>query len=362
MEKLKLDLGEKSSFIYIGSGLLDHKELVQQYVTGNSVFIVTNDIIAPMYLDRMKSVFAGRQVDYHILPDGEALKSLESCGKIVENLLLGRHNRATTLVALGGGVVGDITGFVAATYQRGVDFIQVPTTLLAQVDSSVGGKTAVNHPLGKNMIGVFHQPKAVLIDTDLLKTLPPRELSAGLAEVIKHGALADQDYFAWIEKEMSSLLALKPGVMAKGIRRSCEIKAAIVASDEKEKGPRALLNLGHTFGHAIEQSLGYGNWLHGEAVGAGLVMAADLSHRLGRINIDAARRIKRLVRAAHLPVAPPPELDVDAFLTSMAVDKKATDQGIRFILLNAIGEAEIVSGVDSEVLKETLLAGDRLAE
>jgi 3-dehydroquinate synthase len=361
MEHIELPLADNAYTISIGRELLDQRGLLDEHIAGNSVFIVTNETVAPLYLDKLQSALQNYRVSTHILPDGEAYKNLTSYEAIMKDLLAGRQNRSTTMIALGGGVVGDIAGFAAATYQRGVDFIQVPTTLLAQVDSSVGGKTAVNHALGKNMIGAFYQPRAVYIDTQTLTTLPDRELSAGLAEVIKHGALADADYFSWIEQNMNGLLAIEPDVMATAIRKSCEIKASIVAEDEKEQGRRALLNLGHTFGHAIEQLMGYGNWLHGEAVGTGLVMAADLSYRLKRIPLESAQRVKQLVSAAGLPVAPPEHLSVDDYLDSMAVDKKATDQGVRFILLNALGDAELVSNVDTGALCETLQAGEQLA-
>ena len=362
METVELDLGDNAYSIYIGVGILDNGDFLSEKVSGSNVFIVTNESIAPLYLESVEQAFRRCRVDTYVLPDGESYKNLASCEAIFGELLSKRHNRSTTLVALGGGVVGDVTGFVAATYQRGVDFLQIPTTLLAQVDSSVGGKTAVNHPLGKNMIGAFHQPKSVYIDINTLKSLPARELSAGFAEVIKHGALADSDYFSWIEKHMAELLEIDVGVITEAVRRSCQIKASIVAQDEKEAGLRALLNLGHTFGHAIEHSMGYGSWLHGEAVGTGLVMAADLSARLDRISPRSAARVKRVVSAAGLPTKPPPELTADEFLRSMLVDKKATDSGLRFILLNEIGTAELVEGVDESVLRETLEAGEKLAE
>jgi len=362
MEIVNLDLGEHAYSIHIGAGLLNDATLLNQEVTGASVFIVTTESIAPLYLAKLQEAFRERHVDTFVLPDGESHKNLSSYESIVGALLTKRHNRATTLVALGGGVIGDVTGYVAATYQRGVNFIQVPTTLLAQVDSSVGGKTAVNHPLGKNMIGAFYQPKAVYIDTETLQTLPERELSAGLSEVIKHGVLADGEYFSWIEQEMNDLRSLQPEKMAEAIRRSCEIKGSIVAQDEKERDIRALLNLGHTFGHAIEHSMGYGAWLHGEAVGTGLVMAADLSWRLGRIAGSDAKRIKDVVASAGLPTCPPLTLSVDDFLESMQVDKKTTDDGLRFILINDIGEAELVSDVDDAKLRETLSAQESLAE
>ena len=270
-------------------------------------------------------------------------------------------DEAVGFVNVGGGVVGDTAGFAAATYQRGVAFIQIPTTLLSQVDSSVGGKTAVNHELGKNMIGAFHQPVAVYIDIESLKTLPKRELVAGLAEVIKHGVLADEEYFSWIEQNIDDLLSLEFGTITEAVRRSCEIKAKIVSEDETEKGVRALLNFGHTFGHAIENGLGYGEWLHGEAVAAGMVMAADLSHRLGMCDRREARRLKALLAKAGLPTAPPAGL-VNQFIELMSRDKKVSDQGIRFVLMEAIGRTKLVEGVDRSKLQETLNAGDHLLD
>lgn len=363
MTRIRVELGEQAYNIHIDPAIGAQAADIRGCVMGNGVLIVTNETIAPLYLERTRDLFAGMgtgmKVDAHILPDGESYKTLGSYEAIIRDLLASRHNRNTTLVALGGGVVGDITGFVAATYQRGVNFIQMPTTLLAQVDSSVGGKTAVNHPLGKNMIGAFYQPVGVFIDTSTLTTLPARELSAGLAEVIKHGALADDAYFGWIETNIEALLALDPATVSRAIARSCEIKAEVVAVDERESGRRALLNLGHTFGHALEQTLGYGVWLHGEAVGTGLVMAADLSVRLGRLGLDDALRIKRLVAAAGLPVTPP-QTSAETLLDAMAIDKKATDQGIRFVLLDGIGDAVLVDDVDHSVLLETLDAGPRL--
>ncbi len=359
MTRIRVELGEHAYDIHIDSDLSAQAADIRECVTGNGVMIVTNETVAPLYLARTKDIFEGMKVDTHILPDGESYKTLASYELIIRDLLATRHNRNTTLVALGGGVVGDITGFVAATYQRGVNFIQMPTTLLAQVDSSVGGKTAVNHPLGKNMIGAFYQPGGVFIDTSTLSTLPARELSAGLAEVIKHGALADVDYFDWIEANIGALMAQDSVAMAHAVARSCEIKSEIVADDERETGRRALLNLGHTFGHALEQTLGYGVWLHGEAVGTGLVMAADLSVRLGRLDIYSGLRIRKLVAAAGLPVAPP-QISAESLLEAMAIDKKATDQGIRFVLLNGIGDAAMVANVDRAMLMATLGAGQRL--
>lgn len=359
METVQLDLGEKSYPIFIGEGLLSDAQLLTSQVRGGEALVVTNETIAPLFLDTLLKSLPGLKVDSVCLPDGEEFKTLASFERVLGELLTRGHKRSTTVIALGGGVVGDTAGFAAASYQRGVDFIQVPTTLLAQVDSSVGGKTAVNHPLGKNMIGAFHQPRAVVIDTATLKALPDRELSAGLAEVIKHGALGDAAYLSEVEALMASLRARDPAALAQVIRRSCEIKAAIVSADEREGGVRALLNFGHTFGHAIETAMGYGQWLHGEAVGAGMVMAADLSVRLGQLKLEEGQRLKRIIEAAGLPVAPPAGLG-NRFMELMARDKKATDEGIRFILLRGLGSAEIVADVAPNLLAETINAGDAL--
>lgn len=353
MKIVELELGADSYCIHIGNNLLDQRELVRGLVKGNSAFVVTNETIAPLLLDRLICHLDGFRVDTIALPDGEQYKTLATLDSILTRLLEREHKRSTTIFALGGGVVGDTAGFAAACYQRGVSFVQVPTTLLAQVDSSVGGKTAVNHPLGKNMIGAFYQPDAVLIDTTTLVTLPDRELRAGLAEIIKHGALADARYFDRIEATIDGLLARDPLLLEEIITRSCEIKAAVVASDEKETGRRALLNLGHTFGHAIENALGYGTWLHGEAVAAGMVMAADLSARLGHLPAADARRLAALIARAGLPVAPPDEVR-DKMLGLMARDKKATESGLTFILLRSLGEAFIESRVDPDALLETI--------
>jgi 3-dehydroquinate synthase len=288
-----------------------------------------------------------------VLPDGEEYKNWETLNLVFDALLRNRCERKTTLIALGGGVIGDITGFAAACYQRGVPFIQVPTTLLAQVDSSVGGKTGINHPLGKNMIGAFHQPKLVLADTDTLETLPARELSAGLAEVIKYGLIRDAEFFAWLEANMEALLALEPAAVSRAIYRSCEIKAQVVAADERESGVRALLNLGHTFGHAIEAGMGYGTWLHGEAVGAGMMMAADLSRRMGLISVPDVERARALIRRAGLPEVAP-DLGVEKYIEYMGVDKKVEAGKIRFVLLRRIGEAFVTGDVPETALQETL--------
>jgi 3-dehydroquinate synthase len=288
------------------------------------------------------------------LPDGEEFKTWEVLQKIFDGLLENSADRKTTLVALGGGVIGDMTGFAAACYMRGIKFIQVPTTLLSQVDSSVGGKTGINHPLGKNMVGAFHQPQAVIADLDTLKTLPPEELAAGLAEVIKHGAIADSDFLSWIEKNQDALNNCDPAAMEHAVRRSCEIKSQVVAQDEKEGGIRAILNFGHTFGHAIEAGMGYGSWLHGQAVGCGMVMAADLSVRVGLLSEAEASRLKKIIEALHLPTQPP-KLGVDRFMELMSVDKKAESGEVRYILLNGLGQAKIQT-VDDDLVIQTLIA------
>jgi 3-dehydroquinate synthase len=354
MQSLTVDLGERSYPIFIGRGLLDEPDRFSPHIRGQRVMIVTNDTVAPLYLDRLRRTLAGFRVDSVILPDGEAYKTLETLNLIYTALLEGRFDRGATLVALGGGVVGDITGFAAASYQRGVDFIQVPTTLLSQVDSSVGGKTGVNHPLGKNMIGAFHQPRCVVIDTDTLNTLPDRELRAGIAEVIKYGLICDRPFFEWLEQHMHRLLARDPDTLAYAIYRSCEDKARVVAEDEREGGRRAILNLGHTFGHAIETGMGYGVWLHGEGVAAGMVMAARMSRRLGWIGAEELDRIDRLIRSAGLPVEPPRELSAQRFAELMSVDKKVLNGQLRLVLLKTIGDAVVTGEFDPAALDATL--------
>ncbi len=353
MQELKVDLGDRSYPIYVGDHLFQKVDIAGA-IRGKQVMIVTNETIAPLYLNALRDQLSGLQVDEVILPDGESFKTLETLNLIFDALLQMRHNRTTTLIALGGGVIGDMTGFAAASYQRGVDFIQIPTTLLSQVDSSVGGKTGVNHPLGKNMIGAFYQPKAVLADTDVLKTLPERELAAGLAEVIKYGLIYDVEFLAWLEKNIEGLNDCDPELMAYAIKRSCEIKAEVVAQDEREGGIRAILNLGHTFGHAIETDQGYGNWLHGEAVGAGMWMAADLSMRLGWLDPADLARVETLLRRAKLPIAPPADMTPDRFIELMSVDKKVLDGQIRLVLLQTLGEAFVTSDVDPQALIATL--------
>lgn len=351
---LSVDLGERSYPIFIGEGLLGRADVLEPYVPGNTVMIVTNETIAPLYLAQAQAMLPNKRVDTVILPDGEQFKNLDVLNQIFDALLEKRHNRKTTLVALGGGVIGDMTGFAAAAYQRGVNFIQIPTTLLSQVDSSVGGKTGVNHALGKNMIGAFHQPLAVIADTQSLNTLDDRELAAGIAEVIKYGLLGDAEFFDWLEANMDKLLARDPAALGYAIHRSCENKARIVAADEKEAGQRALLNLGHTFGHAIETQAGYGTWLHGEAVGCGMHMAADLSARLGWIDETAKQRTFALIEQANLPAKPPANMAPADFIEKMAVDKKNVDGALRLILMKAIGSTVVTEDFDKAALNATL--------
>lgn len=352
MERIVVTLGERSYPITIASGLFNEPASFLPLKSGEQVMLVTNETLAPLYLDKVRGVLeqAGVNVDSVILPDGEQYKSLAVLDTVFTALLQKPHGRDTTLVALGGGVVGDLTGFAAASYQRGVRFIQVPTTLLSQVDSSVGGKTAVNHPLGKNMIGAFYQPASVVVDLDCLKTLPPRELASGLAEVIKYGIILDGAFFNWLEENLDALLRLDGPAMAYCIRRCCELKAEVVAADERETGLRALLNLGHTFGHAIEAEMGYGNWLHGEAVGAGMVMAARTSERLGQFSSAETQRIITLLTRAGLPVNGPREMSAQAYLPHMLRDKKVLAGEMRLILPLAIGKSEVRSGVSHELV------------
>ena len=351
---LTVELGERSYPIHIGPDLIDRAELYAPGIHGRQVMVVSNETVAPLYLDRVTAALSGFDVAHCILPDGEQFKTLDVLDRIYTALLEHRFDRRCTLVALGGGVIGDMAGFAAASYQRGVDFLQVPTTLLSQVDSSVGGKTGVNHRLGKNMIGAFHQPRCVIADTASLATLPDRELSAGLAEVIKYGLIDDAGFFAWLEEAMPDLRARNPDALAYAIERSCADKAAVVAADEREAGRRALLNLGHTFGHAIETGMGYGAWLHGEAVGAGMCMAATMSAELGWIDGRTVDRVRRLVAAAGLPTDPPPALTGERFRQLMAVDKKVMDGRLRLVLLHGIGEAVISGDFDPDALGRTL--------
>jgi 3-dehydroquinate synthase len=354
MRTLTVDLGERTYPIFIGTDLVGDAELYRPYVHGRQVMIVSNETVAPLYLDKVQEALGDYRVASVILPDGEQYKNLETLDRIYTALLQQRFDRRCTLVALGGGVVGDMAGYAAASYQRGVNFIQVPTTLLSQVDSSVGGKTGVNHALGKNMIGAFHQPQCVIADTSTLSTLPDRELSAGLAEVIKYGLINDAGFFAWLEQNMAQLVARDPAALAFAIERSCADKAAVVAADEREAGQRALLNLGHTFGHAIETGMGYGQWLHGEAVGAGMCMAARMSAELGWMDSAAVARIETLIATAGLPTRPPAEIAAERFLELMAVDKKVMDGQMRLVLMRAVGESVITADFDATALRRTL--------
>ena len=355
---LNVDLGERSYPIYIGSGLLAQAELITRHILGQSALIVSNDTVAPLYLEAVQQALDSKQIrqDKVILADGEQHKTMASVETILDLLMTNRHDRRSTIIALGGGVIGDIAGFAASIYQRGVNFIQIPTTLLSQVDSSVGGKTGVNHPLGKNMIGAFYQPQCVVADIDSLHTLPPRELSAGLAEVIKYGLICDAGFFDWLEVNIDGLLAGDNDLLAQAILVSCQNKARVVELDEREGGLRAILNLGHSFGHAIETTMGYGNWLHGEAVAAGMVMAIDLSIREGSIDEQVRQRGVALLKQAGLPVNPPPEMTVEQFLDAMAIDKKNVDGKIKLVLLRALGEAFITDTYSHDKLLQTLTA------
>ena len=358
MASIRVALGERSYDIEVGTGLIDDPGRYRPHLAGGKVALVSNAVVAPLYLARVSSALksAGAEVIEVVLPDGEEQKTWQTLNLVFDALLAAQCDRHTTIVALGGGVVGDIAGFAAAVYQRGIPFIQVPTTLLAQVDSSVGGKTAVNHPRGKNMVGAFHQPRAVLADVATLETLPLRELRAGLAEVIKHGAIRDPVFFDWLEVNLERLLAREPDALVHAVIRSCEIKGEIVGQDERETGLRAILNFGHTFGHAIESGLGYGHWVHGEAVGAGMVMAADLSARTGMISATESTRIRALVARAGLPVAGPSGLTADRYLELMAVDKKAAAGKIRFVLLEKPGSAVVRADIPEREVRATLRA------
>ncbi|HNV87640.1 MAG TPA: 3-dehydroquinate synthase [Methylotenera sp.] len=357
MQTLQVALGARAYPINIGSGLIQNADLILPYLKRKQVAVVTNSTVAPLYLEKLAKPLrdAGVSVIEIILPDGEAYKNSDTLNLIYDALLKNRCERSTTLIALGGGVIGDLTGYAAATYLRGVPFIQIPTTLLSQVDSSVGGKTGINHPLGKNMIGAFYQPKLVLADIDTLQTLPQRELSAGVAEVIKYGLIRDADFFDWLEINIDKLMALDEAVTMYAIYRSCQNKAEVVAADEHETGERALLNLGHTFGHAIENAMGYGVWLHGEAVAAGTMLAADLSRRMGWLSDAEIQRMHALLTAARLPMQAP-NLGVDRYLSLMQSDKKVADGKIRLVLQQGIGKAVITSDYDANKLRETLEA------
>jgi 3-dehydroquinate synthase len=352
MISLKVNLGERSYPICIGKNLLDHHELLTQHIPGNSALIISDENVAPLYMEKVETALEGLKYTSLVLPAGEEYKNLQTLNTIYDCLLNNKFDRNTTLIALGGGVIGDITGFAAASYQRGVHFIQIPTTLLAQVDSSVGGKTGVNHALGKNMIGAFYQPNAVIADTTTLNTLEDRELSSGLAEIIKYGLIRDAKFLGWLESYIDHLLERDPDALAYAIERSCRNKAEIVAADERECGPRALLNFGHTFGHAIETGMGYGSWLHGEAVSSGMVMAARLSEKMGWIKPHDVERVVDILERAHLPITAPDKMTPDRFTQLMALDKKVKDGVLSLVLLKSIGTAVI----SSDYLQDDLLA------
>ncbi|MDD2947110.1 MAG: 3-dehydroquinate synthase [Acinetobacter sp.] len=361
MQTLHVELGDRRYPIFIGSDL-NPQSLLESYIHGKQVMVVTNTTVAPLYLEHYLSAIEGlgKTVATCILPDGEKYKNIEHLNLIFDALLEAGFNRDATVLALGGGVIGDMAGFASACFQRGVYFIQVPTTLLSQVDSSVGGKTGINHPLGKNMIGAFQQPQVVLADMSQLSTLPDRELSAGLAEVIKYALLGDRDFLVWLEQNMDGLVARDPGLLAEAVYKSCAHKARIVANDEKEQGERALLNLGHTFGHAIESYLGYGVWLHGEAVATGMVMAADLSQRMGWISLEDLERTKKIIQRAHLPVKCP-AIPLQEFLAYMSHDKKVLNGQLRLVLMKALGQAVITKEFDVELMKQAILANQEKA-
>ena len=354
MKILPVALGNRSYPIYIGKDLLSRIELYRKHIKGKQVLVVSNDKVAALYLDAVISQLADYQCEQTILPDGEQYKTIEILNNIFDTLLKNKFGRNATLIALGGGVIGDMGGFAAACYQRGIPFIQIPTTLLAQVDSSVGGKTGVNHPLGKNMIGAFYQPQCVIADTQTLDTLDDRQLSAGLAEVIKYGLIRDAEFFAWLEDNIDALLAREESALVYAIERSCRNKAEVVSEDETESGVRATLNLGHTFGHAIETGAGYGEYLHGEAVAIGMCQAADLSKRMGWITDTELDRIKRIIKMANLPAVPPSTITPEGFIQLMSVDKKNVDGDIRLILLKGIGQATLPTGIEEKLLKQTL--------
>ena len=354
MITLGVELGDRSYPIYIGEDLLGDENILLQHIPGKNVLVVSNETVAPLYLDKTLAMLTGKHIETCILPDGEEYKNLETLNTIYDVLLGKKLDRNSTIIALGGGVIGDMAGFAAASYQRGIHLVQIPTTLLAQVDSSVGGKTAVNHPLGKNMIGAFYQPRAVIADTSTLNTLPDRELSAGIAEVIKYGLIMNLPFFNWLHQNMARLLARDARALAYAIEVSCRNKAEVVAADEKESDQRALLNLGHTFGHAIEAGLGYGKWLHGEAVAAGMCMAAIMSHQLGWLNTEDVNAVTAMIKQANLPVNAPTELSAERFVELMSVDKKVIDGVLRLVLLKNIGHAAITNDYTQQQLVKAI--------
>jgi len=358
--EIDVDLGERSYSIRLGVNLIGQPSLLDEYFSGTQALIVTNDAVKELYLDALiSSLPNSMKINTVIVPDGEAYKTLETYARVIDKLVETRHNRTTTVIALGGGVIGDLAGFAAATYQRGVTFVQIPTTLLALVDSAVGGKTAVNHAHGKNLIGTFYQPRCVIADVATLRTLPERELRAGLAEVIKYGVIYDSQFFDWIDEQLERLVKIETDAMIHAVRRSCQIKASIVQADERELGKRAILNYGHTFGHALEAVTGYQQLLHGEAVAIGMVMAADLSMRLGWLPTTQASRIRDLVKRAGLPVSPP-SLSSSAVFDAMNMDKKVVDGQIRLVLAKGIGEVIVTDEASTETIFETLDAKDDL--
>ncbi|HUN73194.1 MAG TPA: 3-dehydroquinate synthase [Steroidobacteraceae bacterium] len=353
VERLTVELGERSYPILIGPGLLNQRAVLEGCIPGGDLLLVSNTVVAPLYAERVAQALAGRRVFRATLPDGEAHKTLTTVSRLLDVLVTNRLGRDAAVVALGGGVVGDIAGFTAACYQRGIAYVQAPTTLLAQVDSSVGGKTGVNHPGGKNLIGAFHQPVAVVADTSTLETLPPRELRAGLAEIIKYGLIRDATLYEWVEASIGRLLAREPPALAHAIRRSCEIKAEIVGCDEREQGERALLNLGHTFGHALEAASGYRRWLHGEAVGAGLLMAASMSQACGTLRSEAVERLRGLLERTGLPTAAR-GVPAEAILEHMKIDKKVKAGRIRLVLLRGVGDAYVTGDYPDRALEATV--------
>lgn len=355
MQRIEVNLGERSYPIFIGAGVMEHAEELGRAIPARDVLIVTNTTVGPLYVAKLTAALAPRRCIEVVLPDGEMHKTLANVSRILDVLVTNRFSREACVVALGGGVVGDMAGFAAACYQRGIAFVQVPTTLLAQVDSSVGGKTGVNHPGGKNLIGAFHQPAAVFADTNTLGTLPDRELRAGLAEVIKYGLIVDREFFDWLEGNAQRLLARDPAALAHAIKRSCEIKAEIVGRDEREQGERALLNLGHTFGHAIESATNYNTWLHGEAVGAGMLLAAEMSQRLGWMSAAEVARVERMLMQFGLPVDVK-ALAAETLVEKMKIDKKISAGRIRLVLLKAIGKSVVTGDYADAALRETLQA------
>jgi 3-dehydroquinate synthase len=360
-QRLTVELGARSYPIVVGNALLGDADLFDPFIAGRQICIVTNETVAPLYLERLRAALRGRELDTCILPDGEEHKTLATYEAVLEHLLVHRHNRTTTLIALGGGVIGDITGFAAATYQRGVGLIQIPTTLLAQVDSSVGGKTAVNHPLGKNMIGAFYQPQLVVADLDTLNSLSSRDYLCGIAEIVKYGVIRDRQFFEWLEKNVDALLRRDSAALTHAVVRSCEIKAEVVAADEREEDLRAILNFGHTFGHALETLTHY-ECQHGEAVAIGMVMASDLSMRLRWLDAREGRRIKALIEGFGLPASPPGNITAAAMRHAMGMDKKVLDGRLRLVLTRALGDAFVTDGFDNAALEATFLANGKLCD